>query len=172
VSSPVGLIARREVVTRLQQKSFRISFLVTLLIVVIACVLPAFLRGDDTASHFDVAVAIDSPGLSGALSAVARAQHVEVTVHASAPQPARDRVRSGSWDAAVLPGGELVVRHSGDSVVKLVQAADQLSRTVTNLRSAGLTDRQVSQAMQVAPLRVATTASGQNSQKQAIASSR
>ena len=163
------LIARREIVTRLQQKSFRISFAVSLVVIVLACVLPAFFRGGNKPTSYDVAVAADTAGLPAALAAVAATQHVEVIVHRSDATTARDRVRSGTWDAAVLPDGQLVVRHSSDGVVPLVQAADQLARTVANLRSAGLTDRQVAAALRVAPLAVHATASSKNTQKQAIA---
>jgi ABC-2 type transport system permease protein len=168
-TSPLALIARREITTRVQQKSYRIGVGISLLIVVIACVLPAFFRGDDKPSRYDVAVAVDTQALPAALDAVAKAQHVEVTVHRSAADVARERVKSGSWDAAVLPNGELVVRHSSDGVVALVQAADQLARTVTNLRSAGLTDAQVASALRVTPLQVQATASSKNSQRQTVA---
>jgi ABC-2 type transport system permease protein len=167
--SPVGLIARREIVTRLQQRGYRISVAISLVIVVIACVLPAFFRGANKPSHYDVAVVAEVPGLPDALEAVAAAQHVEVTVHRGDAETARERVRSGSWDAAVLPGGQLVVQHRSDDVVPLVQAADQLARTVANLRTAGLSQQQVAAALHVMPLSVHATASTQNAQKQAIA---
>ena len=138
-SGEITLIARREVVTRLQQKGYRIGFLAALALVIIGCVVPSLFSGDDSATRYDVGVAVDSPGLPSALRGVARTQGDRVTVHHATAREARAKVKAGDWDAAVLPHQRLVAQHADDAIVGIVQAGAQLGRTVTRLRGAGLT---------------------------------
>jgi ABC-2 type transport system permease protein len=168
--SPVGLIARREITTRLQQRGFRIGFLITLLVAVVACVLPALFRDDDAQTTYDVGVATTtSPRLTPALSTVSRAQHVRIKVHRVTAATAREAVRAKDLDAAVLPGGRLVARNDDDPVIRLVQSGYQLAGTLDRLDAAGLTGRQATAALSVAPLHVLTTTSSTSAQRQALA---
>ena len=60
MSNSVRLIARREIVTRVAQRGYRIGLAVSLLVVVLACVLPSLFGGDDSTSKYDVTVAEDA----------------------------------------------------------------------------------------------------------------
>ncbi len=169
MSGPVRLIAQREVVTRLQQRGYRIGLAVSLLIVVIACVLPSFFGDDNSTPHYDIGLAAAAPGLTGALTAVGKAQGVEVAVHRASAGTARAKVADGKWDAAVVPGGRLLASSKTAGAVKVVQGAYQLSTTVDRLHDAGLTGAQVQRALDVRPLAVHATKSDDDTQKQTIA---
>lgn len=167
--SAVGLIARREIVTRLQQRGYRIGVGVALIVVVLACVLPAAFRGHDKTSSYEVGVVGAQPRLVEALTAVAAAQHVHLSVRSVDAAQARAKVSDGSLSAAVLPDGELVVPQAGDGVVGVVQAAHSLAGTLQQLEAAGLTPSQATSALRVEPLRVSATKSGTETQKHALA---
>ncbi len=169
MSSTVALIARREIGTRLQQRSYRIGLGIALLIAVVGCIIPSFFSGGDKAATYDVAIATTAPGLPQSLTAAGNAQGAKVTVHTVSAAEARKQVRDGKWDAAVLPGKQLVVQKSGDAVVRLVQNAYQLAATVDRLDSAGLSKAQITNALDVSPLSVKGTKSGEDTQKQTIA---
>jgi ABC-2 type transport system permease protein len=162
-------MAMREVTTRLQQKGFRIGLAVALLVVVAACVVPALFRGHSGTSTERIGLADSPPGLERALAVVAAAEHVHIEAHPSTVPQAQSMVRSGTWDAAVLPGGELLVKRSSDAVVTAVQQAYRLAGTVENLTQAGLTQTQAGQALTVTPLRVVATTSPVDNQRKAIA---
>lgn len=167
--SAVRLIARREISTRLQQRGYRIGVGISLLVVVVACVVPALFRGHGKTSSYTVGVVGSQPGLVLALEQVATARHVHIAVRSDDATQARAQVRDGSWSAAVLPGGELVVPRASDGVVALVQDAHRLAGTLQQLEAAGLSPAQAGAALQVEPLRVSATKSGADTQKQALA---
>lgn len=170
MSGSIRLIARREIVTRIAQRGYRIGLGIALLVVIAACVLPSLFGGGSSPSKYDIAVATDVPGLPAALQAVARAEGVQVTTHqASSAAQARREVAKGSADAAVLPGGKLVAKNSGDAVVRVVQNAYQVAETVDRLRNAGLSTAAVKQALNVEPLQVTSSGSKESAQRQTIA---
>lgn len=164
-----GLIARREVTSRLQQRGFRISFAVALLVVVLACVLPSFFRGGNGTPTYDVGVATPSRGLSQALTAVGAAQHVHVRLHPAGVADARAQVRDGAWDVAVLPGDRLLVHAATDGSAVLVRTALQLAGTLERLRAAGLTPTQAAHALSGPPARIETVSSSRSGQRKGIA---
>ncbi len=166
---PFGLIARREITSRLQQRGFRISFGVALLVVVIACVLPSFFGGGSGTPTYDVGVTTNSPGLSQALTAVGTAQHAHVRLHPGSATDARARVRDGTWDVAVLPGDRLLVHAATDESAVLVRTALQLAGTLERLRAAGLTRTQAEHALSGAPPRIETVSSSKSGQRRGIA---
>lgn len=169
-SSAVWLIARREIVTRWQQKGFRIGLAVTLVIVALAAAVPKLFAGGSGPTAYDVAVTGSAPpGFDRALRASAQAQRVTVRVHqAPTAAGAPDRVRSGDWDAAVTDNG-LVVGKTDSAVVAVVQAAYQSATELDRLGRAGVSDARARQALDVTPLPVTSTQSGQSTQRQAIA---
>lgn len=162
----IALIARREIVTRLQQRGFVIGIAITLLIVVAVCVAPAFFDDDDSPTRYDVAVATSNPGLTKALQA---AKDPSFTVHETSASEARAKVDKGDWDAAVLPGNRLLAEKSGDAVVGAVQRIWTNVSLVSNLRKAELSNAQISDALSVRPLTVSGTDSAEDGQRQAIA---
>ena len=168
-SGVVALIAQREITSRLQQRGYRIGFGIALLIAVVGCVLPSFFTGTSKAATYDIAVAADPGGLSGALVAMGSAQGVHIKIHPAGAAEARAKVKAGDWDAAVLPGNQLVAQHTSDAVVAVVQDAYRLAATVKRLRADGLNDQQAAAALNVAPLPVTATASADSTQRQAIA---
>lgn len=166
---PVRLIARREITSRLQQRGFRISFGVALLVVVVACVLPSLFRGGGGTPVYDVGVTTDAPGLRAALTAVGTAQHAQVRLHLGSPSDARAKVRDGSWDVAVLPGGTLLVHSRTAAATTAVRTALQLTGTLQRLRAAGLTPAQAEHALAGTPTRVETVGSSNTDQRRGIA---
>lgn len=167
--SAVALIARREISTRLQQRGYRIGVGVSLLVVVIACVLPAVFRSHDKTSSYTVGVIGSQPGLVQALDSVAAAQHIHISAESDTVARARAKVAAGSWSAAVLPGGVLVVQQASDGAVAVVQSAYRLAATLQHLEAAGLSPTQAGAALQVQPLQVSATKSESDTQRRALA---
>lgn len=169
-SSAVWLIARREIATRWQQKGFRIGLAVALVIVALAAAAPRVFAGGGGPTTYDVAVTGSAPaGFDRALQASAQAQRTTIRVHQTpSAAGARDRVSSGDWDAAVTDNG-LVVGKADSAVVAVVQAAYRSATELDRLGRAGVSDTQARQALDVTPLPVTSTQSGQSSQRQAIA---
>lgn len=166
MSSAIGLVAAREIRVRLQQRAYRISLGVVLLIAVIACVLPSLFSSDDGPTKYDVAVTADSPALAASL---ARSTTPKFTVHRSSAEEARKKVRDGDWDAAVLSGNKLLAGKKDDAVVAAVQAVNRGLLTVNGLQKAGLTNSQISEALDVTPLSVSGAESSQTTQRTTIA---
>lgn len=150
--SLVGLVARRELVERGRDRSFLVSTVLTLLVVVALAVIPTFVGGTD---RYDVGLA-DSAGLSaGALRESATALDVRVRVHESDRATAERAVRGGDLSAALVAPGEVVVRTELDGVLRAVlDGADATARGRASLTAAGLDPAAVGAALQVPPLRV------------------
>jgi ABC-2 type transport system permease protein len=169
MTEQVGLIARREITTRLQQKGYRIGLAVTLLIAIVAVVLPSFFSGGSDKKSYDIAVAPATAPLGRAVAASGTAAGVRVHVHRAGAAEARDKVDAGTWDAALLPGPALVAQHSDDAVVSFVEDALQRAGVVQRLRAAGLSDAQITRALAARPLSVQATKSGADTQRQTLA---
>lgn len=162
--SVVGLIAAREISSRLQQRGFRIGFAVSVLVAIVAVALPAVFGGDSKAARYDVGLVVDNPQLERALAAGGR-----VDVHRAGPDVAESRVRSGDWDAAVLPGSRLLTQRSDDAIVGVVQAAYRTATTLDRLHESGLSDGAAVRALTVAPLAVRPTEPKDKQERSAIA---
>lgn len=165
----VRLVAWREITSRAQQKSYRVGLSIALLLTVIAVLLPSFFRGGGAAKSYDVAIVGPAGNAGAVVQAVGRAQGVRITLHTTNPEQARAKVKSGTWDGALAPGSTIIARHSGDAVVAILQTAGALSSTIGRLTEAGLTPKQAAGALDSTPLRVESTASETNSQRQTIA---
>lgn len=167
-SSPILLVARREVTARLQQKGYRIGIAATWVIVIIAVLLPKLIGGGETS--YDIAVAgKDSSQLSAAIQSAASAQHATVHLHQVTAEQARVKVKSGDWDAAVIDDATLLVKSEGSTAGALVQAAHRSLTVLSQLTEAGLTPAQAQQAFDIPALAVTTTDSAASSQRQALA---
>ena len=129
MNSPMGLIARREIVTRWQQKGYRISLGVTLLIAVVAVILPSFFSDDGSRTTYDVGIvaSTDFPRLTDGIRLAEAAAGTKLTPHDASAAEARAKVSAGDWDAALLPGPVIVVEHSGDAVVGVLRNAVLIS---------------------------------------------
>lgn len=168
-ASPVALVAWREIVSRVQQKSYRIGLLVAVAIAIGAVALPALFRSGGSATSYDVALVGRSGGLATAIEATARTRHIEVRLHRSDTATATLKVKDSSWDAAVLGGRQIVARHRTDGVVALLQDAAALATTVGRLEAHGLTPEQARGALAVRPLAVHPTSSDLATQRETIA---
>lgn len=166
MSSAIGLIAGREIRVRLQQRSYRITIGLTLLIAVLVCTLPALFSGDDGPTTYDVAVSADHPALAEALGSNPAPKF---TVHRVSADEARKKVRDGDWDAAVLPGNELLAGKKDAASVAAVQQINRNLLTVSGLRKAGLSSNQISTALDVTPLTVRAAESSDTTQRTTIA---
>ena len=168
MSNAVVLIARREIVTRWQQKGYRISAGATLLIAAIAVIIPSFFSGGSDAKSYDLGVTPRTAALAQVLSRSAAEEHVQLTVHRADADEARSKVDDGTWDAALLPGPTVLATQSSDGVVGFVQQAYARETIEQRLRAAGLDDAQISRSLQVDPLAVESTRSGQDTQRQTL----
>lgn len=167
--SPTALIARREIRARLQQRGFRLGVLAVVVLAVVGACLPALLRGHSGPAHYDVALGADVPGLAAALQTTAQQRDVKITTQHTTAARARDEVRVGRWDAAILPDKQLVVRDQDASIVAIVQQAYQLAGVLDNLHAAGLSPAAAHHALTVRPLQVTATKPPSNTQRQALA---
>lgn len=151
--SAVWLVARRELVERGRDRSFLVSTVITLLVVVALAVVPQLL--DDGPDRFEVGVGATSSVPAPALRASAERLGVEVRVRRADAGSAARGLRDGDLDAALLAPGQVRVQEELDPVLGAVlEAADSAVRGQQRLTAAGLDPATVQQALQVPPLQV------------------
>lgn len=103
----VGLVARREISTRLRSKAFRIATLVIVIIVVGIAVVAKLVGGSTTTE--DVGVTPATAKLGAQLVATASALHATVKIHPVADEAAgRAEVRNGKLDGLLVGDGRSV----------------------------------------------------------------
>jgi len=127
----IALVARREIVERLRERSLWVSTAITVAVLAGVLVLPAAL-GFGGATKGTVAVS-GPQAAAAARQAVAqqRAFDVELTIRrVSDDATARRLVRDGDADLAVLAGGRALfaAQDADDSVVSAVQGGSQAAR--------------------------------------------
>jgi ABC-2 type transport system permease protein len=153
----IKLTARRELVERTKRdRSFIISTLVTLAILVAIIFLPK-LFGSDDPTEFDVGlVGPASQPLGQALTAQGEAVDVRIRLRQPAnAAEAETAVRDGSLDLAVVDGRELVSEAEVDEQLNvLVQAASASVRAQQTLRTAGVASSEIQAALAPPPLPV------------------
>jgi len=153
----IRLTARRELVERTRRdRSFLISTLVTLAILLAIIFVPKLLGSDDP-KEFDV-------GLVGAASQpigqvlTAQAEAAGIRINLQQPASATDAeatVRDGKLDLAVIDGRELVAKAEPDEQLSLlVQAASRAARAQQTLQSAGVDQGEIQAALAPPPLPV------------------
>jgi ABC-2 type transport system permease protein len=169
MSRVVMLVARREVVSRLQQKGYRIGVLVTWVIIAVGVALPKLIGGSGPATYSIAVAGTHQAEVAQAVRTVAAAEHVSVTVHDTSAADARAKVRAGTWDAAVIDADELVVKDAAGRAAAIAQDAYRSWTVDTRLTAAGLSGQQVATALTVPPLRVTSTIAAQTTQRQALA---
>lgn len=150
----VALIARREISTRVRERSFLISTAVTVLILVAVIVLPAVFSGDDR--EVKVGVVGATATVQPALTAAAEANDATVTVRPVADEAAaRAAVESGDVTAVFLGPDRVLVKDELDGTTEqVVGAAYRQLATAQRLRAAGLDAAAVGAALTVPPLAV------------------
>ena len=153
----IKLTARRELVERTRRdRSFLISTLVTLAILLAIIFVPKLLGANDP-TEFNV-------GLVGAASQpigqvlTAQAEAAGIRINLQQPASAADAeaaVRDGKLDLAVVDGRELVAKAEPDEQLSLlVQAASRAARAQQTLQSAGVDQAEIQAALAPPPLPV------------------
>jgi len=153
----IKLMARRELVERTRRdRSFLISTLVTLAILLAIIFVPKLLGANDP-TEFNV-------GLAGAASQpigqvlTAQAEAAGIRINLQQPASAADAeaaVRDGKLDLAVVDGRELVAKAEPDEQLSLlVQAASRAARAQQTLQSAGVDQAEIQAALAPPPLPV------------------
>ena len=150
----VGLVARREITTRVRERSFVISTVITLLIIAAVIILPALLsRGGD-----DVAVGlVGNPGLvDPALRQAAAGPDVKLTVSRYPDEnAARTAVQAGDVDAVFLSGDRVLVEHDlGGRAEQVVQTAYRQAAAAQRLTAAGIDPAAAGRALDLPQLAV------------------
>ena len=150
----VALVARREVITRVRERSFLISTAVTLIIIAAVVVLPAlFNRGGD-----DVKVGLvgGAATIEPALLQAARAADATLSVQRYADEPsARAAVEAGDSKAVFLSAGRVLVDEDLEGKTEqVVQVAYQQVAAAQRLTAAGIDPAAAARALDVPPLAV------------------
>jgi ABC-2 type transport system permease protein len=153
----IKLTARRELVERTRRdRSFLISTLVTLAILVAIIFVPKLLGADDP-KEFDVGlVGQASQPLGQVLTAQGEAADIRINLRqpASAAE-AEAAVRDGTIDLAVIDGRQLVAEAEVDEQLNLlVQAASRGVRAQQTLQAAGVPPGEIQAALAPPPLPV------------------
>ena len=150
----VGLVVRREITTRVRERSFLISTAVTLLIIAAVVILPSLFGQDDN----DVTVGLvgDTSTVEPALQQAAQVQDTKVTVARYADEAAgRAAIESGDADAVFLGAGRVLVDDElSGRTEQVVQTAYRQAAGATRLTRAGLDPTAVATALDVPPLAV------------------
>jgi len=184
----VRLVARREVVSRLQQRGYRIGALVFIAVIAVVAILPKFIHSS-SGSSYDVGVVRTAAGASGVPSADQVAQTLratgggtgtdqgqDITVHVrmldSAAQ-ARADVRDGSLDAAYVPGeaaaGQVLTSDPASKAALLMQSAVRALQVQDALGAAGLSPEQIAAALNPEPTALTDVGSSDASLRKGIA---
>lgn len=152
----VSLVARREIVERLRQRSFLVSTGLTFAIVAVVAVLPGLIGGDG-ADSYDVGVA-GAGSVEVARAAAALAPELDARVEV---QPLPDRagaeraVRDEKVDAAVVDGRQLLVlQELPDSLEQALREGARRARGARLLEEEGVSAGQAERALAPPPLPV------------------
>jgi ABC-2 type transport system permease protein len=154
----IRLIARREIVTRVRERSFAVSTTITVLIVVAVVLIPALLnRGGD---KVEVGLVGSPAGMSRALDQAAAQAGARLTIRSYASVAAAEQaVRDGEVDAAFLGPERVLVNDGLDGTVGVVvQAAYREVASSARLAAAGIDPARVAEALSVPPLAVVSLA--------------
>jgi ABC-2 type transport system permease protein len=151
----VRLVARREFTERLRDRSFLISTVITVLILLGVAVLPRLL-GFGEPPTFDVAATGPRADAERtAIEAQAEAFGVDVRLRdVDDAQAARAQVEDGTLDAAIV-GDDVIVSEELDTELgNVLQSAHSSVVSAEQLAEAGIDPSQAQQALEVPPLAV------------------
>ena len=151
----IYLTGRREVLERLRSRAFVISTLIQLAIVIAIVVISAITGGDET-SKYEVAYSgAEAKAVVESAQRQAEAFDAEVTPSEVAGETeARTAVDDEDVDAAVVDRTLIVRTDPSETLTSLLQAAQRQVATTARLRSEGLSDPQISTAINPPPLTV------------------
>lgn len=150
----VFLVARREIVERVRERSFLISTSVMAIIVVLVVVLSSVF-GSDGSSDVGVTDAATA-SVAQAAAAAARGSDSEIRVHRVSPAAGRAQLADGKLDV-VLEGAAIRAQDKpDDQLVALLQAANRQVSAQRTLERAGVGGETLRRALDPPPLRVAT----------------
>jgi ABC-2 type transport system permease protein len=166
----VLLVARREIVTRVRERSFLIATLVTLGILAAIVVLPSALGFGNKAATVTVSSAAGERVVQAARPGAA-ALDLRLTVERAGDAQARRLVRDGDADAALVGAApDVLVRTSlGDDLGAVLRQGAAAVRTDAALAQAGLDPAQRQAALSPPPLDVVALQPGRNDQAQGFA---
>jgi ABC-2 type transport system permease protein len=148
------LVARREITEGFRSKSFLVSTVVSLAIVVVAVVLIALIGGDGT--RYVVGYTDQRGAAVADAAAGAAAGDVELEARSVDPAAARAGLDDGSLDA-VVSGDEIRSQEDPeDDLVALLQAANRQVRAAGALEQAGVSEAEAREVLSPPPLQVRT----------------
>jgi ABC-2 type transport system permease protein len=150
----VPLVLRREITTRVRERSFLISTAVTLIIVAAIIVVPALFNSDD--DDVTVGVVGDVSTVQAALQQAAQVQGATLTItHYPDETAARAAVSSGDADAVFVGTQRVVVdQELSGKAEQVVQTAYRQAEGAARLTAAGIDATAVGQALDVPPLAI------------------
>ena len=161
-SSPIPLIAQREIRQRLRSRAFFVFTALIAVAIVGVALLNRALSNDGPTSATVVVTGQAPPGLDATLRSAGEARNLRVDV-ATAPDRAAavSALDGGTADAAiVVPAsgqGELVFRHRVDSDLEAtVASAWQVSRGAEQASQLGVQQGDISQILNPTPLHIVT----------------
>jgi|tagenome__1003787_1003787.scaffolds.fasta_scaffold20701243_2 ABC-2 type transport system permease protein len=150
----VRLVARREIVERVRERSFLISTSVMAIIVVLVIALSALFGSDDVSD-----VGVTDPvamAVGRAAADAARASGTELRLHPVSTTDARAQLADGSLDAVLGSGAVLAQDKPDQQLVALLQSANRQVSAQRTLRRAGVHGATLQRALAPPPLRVAS----------------
>jgi ABC-2 type transport system permease protein len=151
-----ALVARREITERIREKSFLISSVLNIVIIVGVVIVIALVGGGETR------YVVGSVGETEAAvvdAAAVTARTVDITIERRPVDDAQATagLEDGSLDA-VVSGGEIrSVDEPPEDLLTLLQVANREVRAAEALEQAGVTGQEAEEALAPPPLRVATT---------------
>jgi ABC-2 type transport system permease protein len=150
----VPLVLRREITTRVRERSFLISTAITMIIVAAVVIVPSLFNSDD--DKITVGVVGDTATVQPALQQAAQAQGATLTIDRYPDEAAaRAAVRSGDADAAFLGTDRVLVDDElSGTTEQVVQTAYRQAAGSARLTAAGIDAGAVSRALDVPPLAV------------------
>jgi ABC-2 type transport system permease protein len=150
----VPLVLRREITTRIRERSFLISTAITLLIVAAVVVVPALFNSKD--DEVTVGLVGNTATVQSALEQAAQVQGAKVTVIQYADEAAaRAAVDAGEADAVFLGTDRVLVDSElSGKTDQVVQTAYRQAAGAARLTAAGLDAAAVARALNVPPLAV------------------
>ena len=166
----VLLVARREIVTRVRERSFLIATLVTVGILAAIILLPSALGLGDSKATIGVA----SPAgeqVAAAAQPVAKSLDLELTAQPVSADQARAQLLDGQIDAALVGDApEVLVRSDlGDDLETVLRQGAAAVRVDAALGEAGLDEQQRQAALNPPPLAVTELEPDRNDQAQGFA---
>jgi len=150
--SAITLIARREVRTRVGEKSFRISMVVSLVAIVAIAVLPKVFAGEQ--SPWEVgAVGAGNQAVADVAVGAAPDDREATAVALSSDVDARRAVDDGNVDVAILADGTLLADSEVDAgLEELLRQAVTTERLVGELQARGVPESDIAELVASTPV--------------------